>query len=75
MHQLSGEPAGDAKDSSAEPHELGGPRGYERGDERFVAGVLRRDLLACGNQAQVPFKPRMDRPSTARIATGRIKPD
>jgi len=41
--------------------DIGGPRGYERGDRptREYFAVL---CSSCGNQAQVPFKPRMDRP-------------
>lgn len=41
--------------------DIGGPRGYERGDrpQREYFAVL---CSSCGNQAQVPFKPRMDRP-------------
>ena len=41
---------------------IGGPRGYERGgavsDREFFAVTCSR----CGNNAQVPFKPRMDKP-------------
>jgi len=40
---------------------IGGPRGYERGEpaarEYFAVTCSR-----CGNNAQVPFKPRMDKP-------------
>ena len=41
--------------------DIGGPRGYERGDRpaREYFAVL---CSSCGNQAQVPFRPRMDRP-------------
>jgi CxxC-x17-CxxC domain-containing protein len=41
--------------------DIGGPRGYERGERptREYFAVL---CSSCGNQAQVPFKPRMDRP-------------
>ena len=39
---------------------IGGPRGYERsGPTREYFAVL---CSECGNQAQVPFRPRMDRP-------------
>ena len=40
---------------------IGGPRGYERGgssEREFFAVTCSR----CGNNAQVPFKPRMDKP-------------
>mgnify|MGYP003342175505 CR=1 FL=1 len=43
--------------------EIGGPRGYERGgydrSERDYFAVI---CSRCGNAAQVPFKPRMDKP-------------
>ena len=47
--------------SEGDVRSIGGPRGYERGDrpEREYFAVL---CSSCGNQAQVPFKPRMDRP-------------
>jgi len=51
-----------ARDSGeTDLRDIGGPRGYERGDRpaREYFAVL---CSACGNQAQVPFKPRMDRP-------------
>jgi CxxC-x17-CxxC domain-containing protein len=41
--------------------DIGGPRGYERGERparEYFAVICSR----CGNAAQVPFKPRMDRP-------------
>ena len=41
--------------------DIGGPRGYERG-ERPVREYFAVLCSSCGNQAQVPFKPRMDRP-------------
>ena len=42
--------------------DIGGPRGYERGDDRPVREYFAVICSSCGNQAQVPFKPRMDRP-------------
>jgi CxxC-x17-CxxC domain-containing protein len=42
--------------------EIGGPRGYERSDERPAREYFAVVCSRCGNQAQVPFKPRMDRP-------------
>jgi CxxC-x17-CxxC domain-containing protein len=41
---------------------IGGPRGYERGGDRPVREYFAVLCSSCGNQAQVPFKPRMDRP-------------
>ncbi len=49
------------RDAGSDIREIGGPRGYERGDRperEYFAVVCSR----CGNQAQVPFRPRMDRP-------------
>jgi len=42
--------------------EIGGPRGYERGDSRPMREYFAVICSKCGNAAQVPFKPRMDRP-------------
>jgi CxxC-x17-CxxC domain-containing protein len=42
--------------------EIGGPRGYERGDYRPQREYFAVICSKCGNAAQVPFKPRMDRP-------------
>jgi CxxC-x17-CxxC domain-containing protein len=50
-----------SRDSGYDLRDIGGPSGYERGDRpirEYFAVVCSR----CGNQAQVPFKPRMDRP-------------
>ena len=41
---------------------LGGPRGYERGDSRPAREYFAVICSKCGNAAQVPFKPRMDKP-------------
>lgn len=49
------------RDSGYGVQEIGGPRGFERGDRparEYFAVICSR----CGNQAQVPFKPRMDKP-------------
>lgn len=52
----------------------GGPRGYARTDEApreyFVA-----ICTSCGNQAQVPFKPRMDKPVYCSDCFRNIRPD
>ncbi|HEY6058452.1 MAG TPA: zinc-ribbon domain containing protein [Candidatus Limnocylindrales bacterium] len=50
-----------ARESGYDMHDIGGPRGYERGErvEREYFAVI---CSRCGNQAQVPFKPRMDKP-------------
>lgn len=41
---------------------IGGPRGYERGDDRPMREYFAVVCSRCGNSAQVPFRPRMDRP-------------
>ena len=41
---------------------LGGPRGYERGDYRPQREYFAVICSKCGNAAQVPFKPRQDKP-------------
>lgn len=50
-----------SREAGNDTRDIGGPRGYERGERperEYFAVVCSR----CGNQAQVPFKPRMDRP-------------
>jgi len=42
--------------------EIGGPRGYERGDYRPQREYFAVICSKCGNAAQVPFKPRQDKP-------------
>ena len=42
--------------------EIGGPRGYERGEYRAAREYFAVICSECGNAAQVPFKPRMDKP-------------
>ena len=42
--------------------EIGGPRGYERGYDRPMREYFAVICSKCGNAAQVPFKPRLDRP-------------
>ena len=53
--------------------DLGGPRGYERGGTtREYFAVL---CSECGNQAQVPFKPRMDRPVYCSDCFRKVRPE
>jgi CxxC-x17-CxxC domain-containing protein len=53
--------------------EIGGPRGYERGGTtREYFAVL---CSECGNQAQVPFKPRMDRPVYCSDCFRKVRPE
>ncbi len=48
--------------SGYDVHDIGGPRGYERGDYRSAREYFAVICSKCGNAAQVPFKPRMDKP-------------
>ena len=51
-----------AKSSGYDSRDIGGPRGYERGDYRPPREYFAVICSRCGNAAQVPFKPRMDKP-------------
>ena len=48
--------------SGFDVREIGGPRGYERGDYRPPREYFAVICSKCGNAAQVPFKPRQDKP-------------
>lgn len=48
--------------SGYDVREIGGPRGYERGSDRPAREYFAVICSQCGNAAQVPFKPRMDKP-------------
>ena len=48
--------------SGFDVREIGGPRGYERGYDRPMREYFAVICSKCGNAAQVPFKPRMDKP-------------
>ncbi len=54
--------------------EIGGPRGYERSDDRPTREYFAVICSSCGNQAQVPFKPRMDRPVYCSDCFRTVKP-
>lgn len=41
---------------------IGGPRGYERGGDPVAREYFAVTCSRCGNNAQVPFKPRLDKP-------------
>jgi CxxC-x17-CxxC domain-containing protein len=53
----------------------GSPRGYERADDRGSREYFVAVCSTCGNQAQVPFKPRMDKPVYCSDCFRTIKPD
>jgi CxxC-x17-CxxC domain-containing protein len=62
-----------ARDSGYSASDLGGPRGYERSaPTREYFAVL---CSECGNQAQVPFRPRMDRPVYCSDCFRKAHPD
>ncbi len=63
-----------ARDSGDDLRDIGGPRGYDRG-ERPMREYFAVICSECGNQAQVPFKPRMDRPVYCSDCFRKIKPD
>ena len=64
-----------ARDEGGDVREMGGPRGYERGDDRGTREYFAVVCSSCGNQAQVPFKPRMDRPVYCSDCFRTVRPD
>jgi CxxC-x17-CxxC domain-containing protein len=54
---------------------MGGPRGYERTDDRGPKEYFVALCSSCGNQAQVPFKPRMDKPVYCSDCYRQVRPD
>lgn len=59
----------------AEGRVAGGPRGYERTEDRGPREYFVALCSSCGNQAQVPFKPRMDKPVYCSDCFRTVKPD
>ena len=64
-----------ARDGGYDVRDIGGPRGYERGDDRPNREYFAVVCSSCGNQAQVPFKPRMDRPVYCSDCFRTVRPD
>jgi CxxC-x17-CxxC domain-containing protein len=64
-----------ARETDPDLREIGGPRGYERGDDRANREYFAVICSSCGNQAQVPFKPRMDRPVYCSDCFRTVRPD
>ena len=64
-----------SRDTGYDVRDIGGPRGYERGDDRPNREYFAVVCSSCGNQAQVPFKPRMDRPVYCSDCFRTVKPD
>ena len=54
---------------------MGGPRGYERSEDRGPREYFVAVCTSCGNQAQVPFKPRMDKPVYCSDCFRQVRPD
>ena len=64
-----------ARDGGDDVRDIGGPRGYERGVERPDREYFAVVCSSCGNQAQVPFRPRMDRPVYCSDCFRTVRPD
>jgi len=64
-----------SRDAGYDVRDIGGPRGYERGDDHVAREYFAVVCSSCGNQAQVPFKPRMDRPVYCSDCFRQVKPD
>jgi CxxC-x17-CxxC domain-containing protein len=64
-----------SREAGYDVRDIGGPRGYERGDDRVSREYFAVICSNCGNQAQVPFKPRMDRPVYCSDCFRQVKPD
>jgi CxxC-x17-CxxC domain-containing protein len=59
---------------SGDAYAAGGPRGYERTDDRAPREYFVAVCSSCGNQAQVPFRPRMDKPVYCSDCFRQVKP-
>jgi CxxC-x17-CxxC domain-containing protein len=59
---------------SGDAYTAGGPRGYERPDDRAPREYFVAVCSSCGNQAQVPFRPRMDKPIYCSDCFRQVKP-
>jgi CxxC-x17-CxxC domain-containing protein len=64
-----------SREAGYDVREIGGPRGYERSDDQVAREYFAVICSSCGNQAQVPFKPRMDRPVYCSDCFRQVKPD
>jgi CxxC-x17-CxxC domain-containing protein len=51
-----------ARDAGEDAYIPGSPRGYERGHQPSEREYFAVICSRCGNAAQVPFRPRMDKP-------------
>jgi CxxC-x17-CxxC domain-containing protein len=64
-----------SRDAGPDARVAGGPRGYERTEDRGPREYFVALCSSCGNQAQVPFKPRMDKPVYCSDCFRAVKPD
>jgi CxxC-x17-CxxC domain-containing protein len=69
-----------AKGFASDPKRCASCRAYRRATKDSGSDRLSREYFAaictsCGNQAQVPFKPRMDKPVYCSDCYRTIKPD
>jgi len=62
------------RDGGGDPA-VGSPRDFDRADDRGSREYFVAVCSSCGNQAQVPFKPRMDKPVYCSDCFRTIKPD
>jgi CxxC-x17-CxxC domain-containing protein len=63
------------RDGGGDAYAAGGPRGYERTEDRGAREFFAAICTSCGNQAQVPFRPRMDKPVYCSDCFREIRPD
>ncbi len=63
------------RDGSGDDRTSGAPRGFERAEDRGPREYFVAICTSCGNQAQVPFKPRMDKPVYCSDCFRQIRPD
>lgn len=64
-----------AREAGTDLRDIGGPRGYGTGHDRAPREYFAVICTRCGNQAQVPFRPRMDRPVYCSDCFRTIRPD
>jgi CxxC-x17-CxxC domain-containing protein len=64
-----------AREGGYDVRDIGGPRGYERNVDRPDREYFAVVCSSCGNQAQVPFRPRMDRPVYCSDCFRTVRPD
>jgi CxxC-x17-CxxC domain-containing protein len=63
------------RDGGPEASVAGGPRGLERPEDCGPREYFVAVCSSCGNQAQVPFKPRMDKPVYCSDCYRQVRPD